>query len=180
MKTIVVASTNPVKIRSAQEGFQRMFPEEQFSAQGTTVDSGVAHQPMTDTETLSGARNRATNAKRAKPDADFWIGIEGGVDLMGTGMHAFAWVVILSGGTEHGEARSASFLLPDSLAALVRAGMELGEADDQVFGRQNSKQANGAVGLLTANAVDRETLYVMPVILALIPFKQKPIYFPPE
>jgi len=180
MKTIMVASTNPVKIRSALEGFQRMFPGEQFSAQGTAVNSGVAHQPMTDAETLSGARNRAANAKRARPDADHWVGIEGGVDLIGTGMHAFAWVVILSGGTEHGEARSASFLLPDSLAALVRAGMELGEADDQVFGRQNSKQANGAVGLLTANAVDRETLYVMPVILALIPFKQKPIYFPPE
>lgn len=155
-----------------------MFPNDAFSAQGVQVGSGVAHQPMTDAETLAGARNRAANARDAKPDADFWVGIEGGVDMIGAGMHAFAWVVILESGFQHGEARSASFLLPPALSDLVSSGVELGEADDQVFGRQNSKQENGAVGLLTADAVDRVALYVMPVILALIPFKQRSLYFP--
>jgi non-canonical (house-cleaning) NTP pyrophosphatase len=106
------------------------------------------------------------------------VGIEGGVDMIGAGMYAFAWVVILRSGFQHGEARSASFLLPAALSDLVSAGVELGEADDRVFGRQNSKQENGAVGLLTADAVDRAALYVMPVILALIPFKQGSLYFP--
>lgn len=32
MPTIVVASTNPVKIRAALNGFERMFPEQVFEA----------------------------------------------------------------------------------------------------------------------------------------------------
>jgi non-canonical (house-cleaning) NTP pyrophosphatase len=52
----------------------------------------------------------------------------------------------------------------------------LGEADDLVFGRSNSKQANGAVGLLTDDAVTRTTYYVPAVIFALIPFKNAELY----
>jgi non-canonical (house-cleaning) NTP pyrophosphatase len=55
--------------------------------------------------------------------------------------------------------------------------MELGDADDLVFARQNSKQKNGAVGLLTADAIDRLELYIPAVIFALIPFKN-PLLFP--
>jgi len=176
MKKISVASNNPVKIRSALEGFQRMFPAEIFSADGVSVPSEVSLQPMTDAETLAGARNRAANAQQAAPTADFWIGIEGGVDEVGGEMHAFAWIVILGNDQRSGEARSASFLLPKVLADLVRSGVELGEADDRVFGRQNSKQENGAVGLLTADVIDRVALYVMPVALALIPFKNPELY----
>jgi inosine/xanthosine triphosphatase len=176
MKKVIVASTNPVKVRSALKGFQHMFPAETFSAEGISVLSEVSHQPMTDAETLAGARNRASNAQKAFPAADFWVGIEGGVDEVGGAMHAFAWIVILRGDQSSGEARSASFLLPKVLADLVRSGVELGEADNRVFGRQNSKQENGAVGLLTADVIDRVALYVMPVALALIPFKNPGLY----
>ncbi len=179
MKTIFVASTNPVKIRAALEGFQHMFPGQTFQAHGVSVPSGVSHQPMTDAETLAGARNRAFNAQNAHPEADFWAGIEGGVDEVGGEMHAFAWVVILGRENAYGEARSASFLLPRVLVDLIHQGVELGEADDRIFGRQNSKQENGAVGLLTADVVDRAALYVMPVALALIPFKNEVLYRKP-
>jgi non-canonical (house-cleaning) NTP pyrophosphatase len=48
--------------------------------------------------------------------------------------------------------------------------MELGEADDLVFGQINSKQQNGAIGILTNDLIDRESLYRPAVIMALIPF----------
>jgi len=54
--------------------------------------------------------------------------------------------------------------------------MELGEADDVVFGTNNSKQANGAVGLLTDNALTRAELYTEGVILALIPLRNESLY----
>jgi inosine/xanthosine triphosphatase len=177
MKNIIVASKNPVKIRASLDGFQRMFPGQTFNAAGVSVASDVSHQPMTDTETRDGARNRAVNARNAAPDADFWVGIEGGVEYTGTEMHAFAWVVVLSQNERMGMARSASFSLPNVLADLVRSGVELGEADDRIFGRQNSKQDNGAVGILTGDVVDRAALYVMPVELALIPFRRDDLYF---
>lgn len=62
-------------------------------------------------------------------------------------------------------------MLPQEVASLVRQGVELGIADDRVFGRSNSKQSNGAVGLLTADLIDRQRYYEHAVILALVPFK---------
>ena len=69
-----------------------------------------------------------------------------------------------------------SFYLPPQVAELVRQGVELGEADDIVFGQSNSKQASGAVGLLTGDVIDRAGLYEGAVILALIPFKNRQLY----
>ncbi len=45
-----------------------------------------------------------------------------------------------------------------------------------VFGRTNSKQGNGAVGLLTGDVIDRAAYYVHAVILALIPFRNPELY----
>ena len=180
MKQIVVASTNPVKIQAALEGFQRMFPAEQFTAQGIGVPSGVSDQPMSDRETLQGAINRVTRAQHEIPDADYWIGLEGGVEDKLGEMEVFAWMAIKSRDGRMGKGRTATFYLPEETATLVRQGIELGHADDQVFGRANSKQQNGSVGLLTGDVVDRTAYYVLAVILALIPFRNPTLTFTTE
>jgi non-canonical (house-cleaning) NTP pyrophosphatase len=69
-----------------------------------------------------------------------------------------------------GFARTASFTLPRAVATLVLAGVELGVADDTVFGRSNSKQSDGAVGLLTRGRIDRTAYYTHALTLALVPF----------
>lgn len=165
-----------MKVACARTGFARMFPGVEFTVAGIGVDSGVSHQPMGDEETLRGAEARARNARAAVASADYWVGIEGGCEERDGVMHGFAWVVVFSRERE-GRSRTASFELPPAVAALVREGVELGHADDQVFGRTNSKQGNGAVGLLTADVVDRVALYEPAVVLALIPFRN-PTLFP--
>ena len=90
---------------------------------------------------------------------------------------AFAWIVVRSR-TRTGKARSGTFLLPPAVTALVKQGMELGEADDRVFGHTNSKQKGGAIGLLTDNVVDRKQLYEQAVLLALVSFKNEVLYAP--
>ena len=90
MKTIVLASHNPVKALSALTGFQRMFPGQEFRLQMSAAHSGVRAQPLCSDETLSGARNRTQAARQAQPEADFWVGIEGGVEPHGTELSAFA------------------------------------------------------------------------------------------
>jgi inosine/xanthosine triphosphatase len=176
MKTIVVASQNPVKIRAVADGFQRMFPDQEFAIQAISVPSGVSQQPGSDAETMMGALNRATEAARQLPEADYWVGIEGGVEETSGGeMIAFAWVVVC----DHervGRGRTGTFYLPPAVTDLVRQGKELGEADDIVFGRVNSKQENGAVGLLTGDVINRAQLYEHAIILALIPFKNSRLY----
>lgn len=176
MKKLVIASKNPVKMAAVKNGFEKMFPAETFSLDGVSVASGVNDQPMSDAQTLEGAWNRAHRAASAAPDADFCIGIEGGVeDKMGE-MEAFAWVVVKSRDSKIGKGRSSAFFLPAKIAELIRQGKELGEADDIVFSRTNSKQENGAVGLLTRDIIDRTHYYTDAVILALIPFANKELY----
>ena len=178
MKVVVVASRNPVKIESAANGFKRMFPEEQFSFQPVSVPSNVSDQPKSSDETFAGATCRAENARQIHPQADYWIGIEGGVEETGDDMIAFAWVVIISPrGT--GKARSGTFFLPPPVVQLIRQGKELGEADDIVFNRSNSKQENGAIGILTGDVINRTILYEIAVILALVTFKNPDLYLQP-
>ena len=90
-------------------------------------------------------------------------------------MEAFAWVVIISEGRV-GKAQTSTFQLPQKIVSLIENGVELGHADDIVFRRSNSKQGNGAVGILTNDVIDRVEYYRHAVILALIPFTNRKLY----
>ncbi len=175
MKKVIVASKNPVKINATKKAFESVFPKENFEVVGMEVPSFVSDQPMSDEETLEGAINRAENAKLAKKDADFWVGIEGGIETDGVDMDAFGWMIILSE-KRFGQARSCTFPLPPYVAKAVNAGQELGHVNDAFFKMHNSKQGGGAVGSLTNNVVTRMDLYVQPLILALIPFVQENLF----
>lgn len=175
MKKIIVASKNPVKVQAALQGFKEMFPTETFEAQGISVPSGVSDQPMGNAETFKGAMNRVIGAQQAEPNADFWVGIEGGNIAYGDEMEVMAWVIVLSK-DKMGKARTAGFYLPPKVVELVNQGHELGHADDIVFGVDNSKQTSGSSGLLTDNVMTRMRFYVPAVILALIPFKKADLY----
>jgi inosine/xanthosine triphosphatase len=178
MTPIVVASLNPVKINATRAGFQAIFPQAAYTVEAVAVASGVAAQPMSDAETLQGAINRASAAHEKTPDAAYSVGIEGGCQLEAADrMSVFAWVVIRNGAGQIGRSRTATFYLPRQVAELVKGGKELGDADDIVFGQQNSKQANGSVGLLTGDVITRQDYYQTAVILALIPFANPAMTF---
>lgn len=172
---LVVASTNPVKQRAVAQGFSALFPDAAPEISAVAVASGVSEQPAGDAETRRGAENRARAARGERTDADCWFGIEGGIRDRDVGMTAFAWVVALCG-EEVGYGRTAEFVLPERIAELVREGMELGEADDRVFGRTDSKRKDGAIGLLTGGALDRAGLYQQAVVMAMLPFRNLDLY----
>jgi inosine/xanthosine triphosphatase len=175
-KQIVVGSLNPVKIQAALAGFTQMFPDQEFEAQGFSVPSGVSAQPMTCAETLQGASNRATELKRLVADADFSVGIEGGIEVIDETYFASAWVVIIDGAGKLARGRSGSFALPPRIKQLVETGLELGQANDEVFGEFNSKQSGGAVGSLTAGVITRQLLYEHAMALALIGVRQPELF----
>ncbi len=164
MKTVIIASENPVKLQATKFAFEAVFPGETFSFLVEKVDSGVADQPMSDEETLQGALNRLDVI--SKKPADFWVALEGGAQDRDGEIWTFAWAAIREG-NKTGKARSATFQLPTSITRLLAEGKELGEATDMVFSLKNSKQTLGTVGVLTNGAIDRAALYRQPVILAL-------------
>ncbi len=174
MIKICVGSQNPVKIACVQEAFERAFPEFSIQCEGLGAPSGVSDQPMTDEETLLGAKNRARYCKE-QAKADYFVGIEGGLENVENTLLAFAWIYIIKG-EQIGKAKTATFDLPPKIEELIKEGYELGEADDIVFQRENSKQKDGAVGILTKGIIDRKKYYKEAVILALIPFLNTSLY----
>lgn len=172
---VTVASKNPVKIEAVKTAFEKIYSQTKIEINGISVPSGVSDQPMTDNETFQGAINRAESAKNTQENSDFYVGIEGGLQKHGNEHHAFAWVVIKSY-YKTGKAKTGTFILPQKVSKLIEKGYELGDADDMVFKQSNSKQKNGAVGILTKDATDRSEYYSSAVILALIPFLNKELY----
>lgn len=183
--TVIVASTNPVKIEAAKIGFEKMFPGSEIIIEGVSIKSGVSDQPMDSDETRTGARNRAINVRKERPAADFFVGLEGGVTRDNPQfnsdqyhLRSVVWCAILSKTSDvFGEGEPGSYSLPFEVAKLiVDEKMELGHADDKVFRKTNSKQGEGSVGILTHGVLNRGPYYVQAVLLALIPFRNPDLY----
>lgn len=171
---IAVASGNPVKIEAVRDAFSECFTDE-IVVESFLVSSDVSDQPLGNNETRKGAKNRVEKLIKQNANFDYYVGIEGGVSLVKGQMLAFAWMVVKNN-EKTGVSRTSSFVLPPRVTELVLAGKELGEADDFVFNRKNSKQENGAVGLLTNDLIVRRSLYKQAIILALIPFLSPDLY----
>ena len=159
-----------MKIGAAREAFASLFPDADLAMCPVDVDSGVSDQPISDAETRAGARSRAMRAADALPDADYWVGLEGGVEVIDDQLLAFAWMAVKGSNGHVSEARSATLPLPPAIKELVDKGMELGDANDRVFSTDNSKQGGGAYGLLTDGRYTRESIYTQTLIIALTPF----------
>lgn len=168
--TVAVGSANPVKIDAVRIGLAALHFD--VSVVGIDVPSGVDAQPVGDEVTFQGAHNRALAGRSAALESILAVGIEGGVVWRGELLDAMAWIVIVDRDGKVGSARTATFSLPPAVAQLVADGVELGAADDQVFGRTDSKRGNGAVGLLSGDAIGRTDYYSHAVTLAALRWYQ--------
>jgi inosine/xanthosine triphosphatase len=167
---VIVASGNPVKLKAVQEAFSAQFSGVELEYGIANVSSDVSDQPMSDEETRQGARNRANNAATVEPDADFWVGLEGGLQTIDRQLMAFAWMAIRGADGKIGEARTVTLPLPPAVKKHIDDGLELGDANDRVFSTINSKQAGGAYGLLTNGRYSRGGVYAQALTIALVPF----------
>jgi inosine/xanthosine triphosphatase len=167
-RRIAVGSKNPVKLAAARAVVTRLVPE--ITIEAVEVPSGVPDQPFGDDQTIRGAIARA-QAARERLDADFGVGIEGGVvEMPGGTMRTCAWAAVVSRSGRHGVGGSLAMPLPGSVAHMIRDGMELGHAMDKLTSQTGTKHGAGAVGILTAGLVDRQAAYEVLVAYALSVF----------
>ena len=181
MSLLVVASTNPVKINAGKQICEKMFPGI-WEVTGISAPSGVSDQPLSSKETRLGAENRLHHIQKEAPEADMWIAIEGGIEDTENGMACFAWVLLRKRGSPlTGQAKTGTIFLPEAMRKLLQQGLELGAVDDILFKQANTKQKNGAVGLLTNDAIDRTGYYLHAGILASATFLYPDLYtIPPK
>ncbi len=176
MKTVVIASENPVKVAVAKAVFTKVFPQESFTFIPMKSESGVPDQPVND-ETVTGARNRLTYCKQQYPEADYWISQEGGIHTEGDRYFCRAVIAVADNAGYTAVAETAKFYLPLGIVDLViRGGKELGHAIDTFFSQSNTKHGIGAVGYMTDGLITREAYYEQAAVIALSELLHKDWY----
>lgn len=185
---VLVGSKNPVKVWAVEEAFKRYWPEAEVL--GIEVSSGVSSQPMSELETMNGARQRAYKVLEMDSEAQYGVGIEGGVTELnptssnwtgsrgGTKPKLFecAWVCVvkrpadskvLAG--EEGLGGGLYFELPEKIASQIRSGGELGPIMEKLM-QYDVKRTSGAIGVFSKGELDRKSAYVQIVLSAMIKF----------
>jgi len=167
---VAIGSKNPVKVNAARRAFSRAFPEKDIEAIGVDVSSGVSDMPLSFSEMVIGAKNRAGKAIE-KEGADFGIGAEGGFEDEEMGTFLSGFVAILNKDGVWGYAQGSGLLMPRGFVERVKQeNMELGHLIDEVTGEKNTKQKNGCVGLFTNNLISRNAAFEHTLIYALSRF----------
>lgn len=152
---IAVASKNPAKIRAVNDVCAELGLIAEITAAET--DSGVAAQPFSLSETRRGAVNRATAALES--GTDLAIGLEGGVyDLDGI-LYLCNWGAMATRSGAVYTAAGAQIPLPDNVAEKLRAGLELGPVMDQFANETGVRNHKGAIGILTADEINRGEMF---------------------
>ena len=129
--------------------------------------------PMSDRETLDGARARAAAAARAAAPPFLAIGLEGG--LSSDPLETLTSWVAATDGIRWGYGSGGRIVLPDAIARQVRDGRELGDVIDEAAG-EAIRGTRGAWGLLTIDLVGRRDAFITATIAALAPFYNSTLY----
>ena len=175
---VLIGSGNSVKIESARQSFSKFFKP--VEVKGFRVDSGVSAQPFNE-DTFTGAKNRAGRVKRINDEqslnADFFVGIEGGVLQLHN--RWFQFTVIYISDSQHRESFGTTGLyeLPDWIVEKLLAGIELSHIIDELAQDSNTREKQSASGFFTNGVVDRLQNYTQAITFALIPFLQDSLYF---
>lgn len=174
-RTVAVGSINPVKIEAVKLAFQLIFPDEKWQVFGVKADSLVRSQPLSDVESISGARNRA-KAVFIDNTLDFGVGVEGGLQEIEGIWFSCGWVVVVDKNGIEGIGSTARIITPSKMVKQILKGKELGEVVDHYFQTKNAKQAEGHLGLMTKGAITRTSGYRDGVIMALTRFIQPQLF----
>ncbi|KAI9336691.1 Non-canonical purine NTP phosphatase/PRRC1 [Obelidium mucronatum] len=164
---VAVGTTNLAKLRAVTQALKTLFPSEtEIEVKGVQVSSGVSDQPMSDDETILGATNRANRAMEAVRNADFGIGLEGGIQKIGALYFDGGWIVVVDRKGKSGIGCSARYQLSQKIMDMVLKGDELGIVMDKLTGQSDVKQAAGAMGILTNGIVNRDVCYIQGIYFA--------------
>lgn len=173
---IAVGSTNPAKLQAVTLAFSEVWPDERWEIVGVDVSSGVASQPMSDKESIKGAMNRAKRAIK-QIDADFGVGLEGGIHKIGKEWFDKGWIVVIDKHGKKGMGTSINMHTPPKMIEMIlKDKLELGEINDILFKTKNSKHGDGHFGLMTKNLITRTEGYKDGVISALVRFIHPEFY----
>ncbi len=191
---VYVGSDNPLKAEAVANVFRKVFKSE-IIVELVDINLEIPKQPFDD-ETLRGAIERA---KRALKDADYGVGIEGGIIQFGSWLLAqgyrllaksrkpkatsqkpvsfsvqFCAIIDKAGRLTVGH--SSGFVLPDRVITKLKQGQTLGHVMEELSGLKGIGKSTGAIGFLSKGLLDRRELTEQAVLMALIPRIRPELY----
>ncbi len=171
---VAVGSKNPTKINPVKQVFSKHFKK--VKVIGVDVVSGVSNQPMSDEEIYTGALNRAKNSIKKVKDAEFGVGIEGGLHENEYGWFERSLVVIVDKKGNIGIGASGGIVLPEIIVNKIKQGKNLEQAMDELFETKKIGEGIGMFGLMTKGVVTRSRGVKHGVAFALGRFLHEDLY----
>jgi len=146
---ILIATENRAKVQAVKEVFTQRFPQAEFFT--AKYESEVSDQPLSESEGIQGAINRALNAKKDQGEMDFYVGLEGYVDTNQFGMFLAGAVAIVDENEEVGVGISAKMQIPNFMRRAIENGRELGPLVQEMMQDDENKirHTEGTGGILT-------------------------------
>ena len=174
--TILIASTNPNKIEGTKKAFLE-FPEvfgavNKLEIQANKFPSNVPDQPIGYEQILSGAYNRALNAKDSDTNSiyDFYVGIESGIVFVRNHPHVVTYACVMNKNNRFYFGSSAFFPLPKNVINTLFKGQELAVFAEELTGVHDVRSKGGLSGYLFKDKYTRADVNYLSVKGALAGF----------
>ena len=188
---VVLGSKRGPKLRALEAVLRELGGE--FAAAEVVVreaESGVRETPLQRAEIMRGAWNRAEAVRALVPEADFWVGMEGGLHIetgdwrlqaggafsssLQSPASSLGWLenwACVSDGRRTYFGCGGSIPLPEAIIReVVERGRSLAEVIDQLSGKQDVRSSEGTWGILTGGRITREAVFQRALLNAFAPF----------
>ena len=173
---IVLGSNNIPKKNAVITAFSSAYKNGEIDVECVATDSGVSSHPTSVTDSLQGAINRLNDARRQRPDADYHVGIEGGLLQSDGRAWEIGWVAIGNSDGKVATGLSAGIEMKGELLRAILDGTELSEVLDKIHGVGRIGDTNGFLGLATDDVVTRQQAYEQGIQLAIAQFKKPELF----
>ncbi|MEI6843223.1 MAG: DUF84 family protein [bacterium] len=108
----VIGSSSDRKVKIAEKIIRQFFNDQDNIIESYGAKSQMPDTPF-DKQTFDGARNRATDSKSHKTDANYYIGLESGLIERYGHIYEEAWAVVLCYGGKEYSGYSSGLKVPD-------------------------------------------------------------------
>ena len=168
---VAIGTKNPIKIEAIKEALAEIYKNSKdYEILFDSSESKVHKLPKSDKECIVGARNRSLDMLSKFQDADYGVGIEGGLDINDQGVFLCTWIIITSKFGKEAVACSPKILLPKKASKLVFEGKRMSEIMQLYVDDKDIKIKVGADGVLTSNLITRKTSTKVAFIYAFAKF----------
>ncbi len=182
---IAIGSTREVKVEAVKEAWEVFAakivqdPDELVTFHDYDVTHPAPRTPLSSRALMEGAQGRVENLllqlKREKGEADFYVGLEGGfnvVDLDGPRRQVFLenWAYVSDGYRGYFGHGGGVSVPPQIADPVIDRGIELGIVIDRFNQISERQRKEGTWSILTLDILTRKHSFVIALIAAFAPF----------